>query len=152
MARSSATAPISIAVVGTPDATQIIRGIVEGKKAQDREIKVLCLTADQASSNVLKSCQAVFFLSPSVKDLPAELRALQETPALTIGEAPDFCAAGGMVNFRIEENRLRFEVNVSAAERGRIRVSSKLLKLAVRVLGGPSSKADDGPAPDKKET
>jgi hypothetical protein len=55
---------------------------------------------------------------------------LKGTGVLTVGEAPGFIADGGIVNFKLEGGRVRFEINVVAAEQEQIRISSKLLSLA----------------------
>ncbi len=49
---------------------------------------------------------------------------------LTVGEATGFAQRGGIINLMREENRLRFEVNVTAAAQTRLKISSKLLALA----------------------
>ncbi len=45
-----------------------------------------------------------------------------------------FAEAGGVIEFVIEQNRVRFIVNLDAATQGRLRMSAKLLALA-RVIG-----------------
>ncbi len=49
---------------------------------------------------------------------------------LTVGDEQAFAAAGGMIGLFVEEGRMRFAVNLGAAERGRVRLSAKLLTLA----------------------
>ena len=49
---------------------------------------------------------------------------------LTIGETEGFAQTGGVINFTLEENKVRFEINVDAAERSHLKISSKLLALA----------------------
>jgi preprotein translocase subunit Sec61beta len=49
---------------------------------------------------------------------------------LTVGESEAFARQGGMIRFFEEDNRLRFEINPTAAEKVGLRISSKLLKLA----------------------
>jgi hypothetical protein len=58
------------------------------------------------------------------------LRAVDGEPVLTVGESADFIQRGGMVNFVIEEERVRFEINPMAATRANLRISSRLLQLA----------------------
>lgn len=61
----------------------------------------------------------------------AEIReATRSGSVLLIGEAPDFAAHGGVINFYLEGTRLRFEINVEAAARESLKISSDLLKLA----------------------
>jgi hypothetical protein len=59
-------------------------------------------------------------------------RALRETPraALTVGESSGFLEAGGMVRFLIVEDTVRFEVNMGAAQRAGLRISSRMLSFA----------------------
>jgi len=52
---------------------------------------------------------------------------------LTVGEGDDFPAAGGVIGLVIEDNKVRFDVNLEAAERAGLKISSKLLKLARNV-------------------
>ena len=51
-------------------------------------------------------------------------------PVLTIGEMPDFARRGGIINFIMEDNKVRFEVNVDAAKQADMNISSRLLALA----------------------
>ena len=51
-------------------------------------------------------------------------------PILTVGETPRFIEQGGIVNFFLENGKVRFEINRSAAERSGLRISSRLLQLA----------------------
>lgn len=57
---------------------------------------------------------------------------------LTIGETPQFLDRGGMINLRLVDRRVRFEINVTATERAGLRLSSQLLRLASDVRGGKS--------------
>jgi hypothetical protein len=49
---------------------------------------------------------------------------------LTVGERGGFTAEGGVVNFKLEGNRVRIVINVTAAGQQKLRISSKLLSLA----------------------
>lgn len=51
-------------------------------------------------------------------------------PILTVSDSPEFAQRGGVANFFIDGDRMRFAVNPAAAERARLRISSKLLTLA----------------------
>jgi hypothetical protein len=51
-------------------------------------------------------------------------------PILTIGDAPGFARRGGIINFMLEDNKVRFEVNVEAAKHAVLNISSRLLALA----------------------
>ena len=49
---------------------------------------------------------------------------------LTVGDVDGFTARGGIFRFLLEDNKVRFEANMDAVRRSRLRVSAKLLKLA----------------------
>jgi hypothetical protein len=49
---------------------------------------------------------------------------------LTVGETDGFAEQGGMVNLKLESGRVQIQINLSAAEEARVRISSKLLSLA----------------------
>ncbi|HJX10369.1 MAG TPA: YfiR family protein [Candidatus Binatia bacterium] len=48
---------------------------------------------------------------------------LRNTPTLTVGEADDFAAAGGMIALLIDDNKIRFEVNLDAAGNAGLKIS-----------------------------
>jgi hypothetical protein len=54
-------------------------------------------------------------------------------PILTVGETSDFLSDGGMIRFHLEEDKIRFDINLAAAESARLKISSRLLLLATSV-------------------
>jgi hypothetical protein len=52
---------------------------------------------------------------------------------LTVGESAAFADSGGMINFLVDDNKLRFDVNAEAGRRANLMMSSRLLGLARRV-------------------
>jgi hypothetical protein len=52
---------------------------------------------------------------------------------LTVGETDAFLERGGVIAFAMEGGKLRFSINAAAADRAGLKLSSQLLKLAVRV-------------------
>jgi hypothetical protein len=55
---------------------------------------------------------------------------LKNTPSLIVAEGPDFAKKGAMINFFIEKDRLRFEINRTAMTNAKLTVGSQLLALA----------------------
>ena len=77
----------------------------------------------------------MIFISRSEKNRLTEiLAALQGSRALTVGETDRFLQRGGMLNLVLVENSVRFEVNLPAAERAGLKLSSRLLGVAKTVL------------------
>jgi hypothetical protein len=79
---------------------------------------------------VLKKCNLVF-ISHSEADYLAEIiKTAREYRIVTVGDTEGFADQGVMLNFYLQENKVRFEINKDAADRSGIRISSKLLNLA----------------------
>jgi len=49
---------------------------------------------------------------------------------LTIGETAGFALSGGVIGFYNDGSKIRFEINLDAAKRAKLRISSRLLRLA----------------------
>ena len=64
------------------------------------------------------------------------IQLLKGVPVLTIGETPGFAKNGGIINLILEDNKVRFEVNVQAAKDADLNISSRLLALA-RIIPPP---------------
>jgi hypothetical protein len=89
-----------------------------------------------ASAESLKACQLLFISSSLGGDVGVVLESLNEHPVLTVSEVEDFVELGGMVNFLVKKDELKLEINQGAAERVGIKLRSKLLRLAERIVEG----------------
>jgi hypothetical protein len=69
------------------------------------------------------------------KRIPMLVTNLHNAPVLTVGETAGFLDAGGMIDFLLEENKVRFDINLDAAESARLKIGSRLLILAQHVVG-----------------
>jgi len=78
-------------------------------------------------------CRVLFISSSEGKRLKQILAGLGAASVLTVSDLPRFTEHGGMVQFVLEGNRVRFEVNSATAERAGLTLSSELLKVAVKV-------------------
>ncbi len=81
------------------------------------------------------------FVSSSESAYLAEIiGSLQVVNVLLVGETNGFAELGGTIEFTLEENHVRFTINIDAANRSGLRFSSKLLALAKIVHDGGHSK------------
>ncbi|HEX3822192.1 MAG TPA: YfiR family protein [Candidatus Sulfotelmatobacter sp.] len=95
-----------------------------GKQIVVRQIDALSDTAD---------CRVLFISTSEAKRLKQILAALGRASVLTVSDLPEFTERGGMVQFVLQGDRVRFEVNSASAERAGLTLSSDLLKVAVNV-------------------
>lgn len=130
--------PIVIGILGENPFGKLF-DVIEGKPVNGRPLVVIEFKND-APIDLLKSCHLLFICPSIPTDNPGELNLenilghLEGSPVLTVGEVDGFITAGGMINFVVEENNITFEINKRAADRSGVRLSSKLLRLAIRVI------------------
>jgi hypothetical protein len=124
-------APIVIGICGADPFGNALPQVIIGKTVQGRDLVI----HKYDSSENLHGAHILFISSSEKKRLPAILSALQGSSALTVSDAAGFVDAGGMIQFLKENDRVRFAINVDAASRAKLKMSSKLLSLA-RVVGG----------------
>lgn len=125
---------LHICVLGADPFGEELDATVDGKTIQGKWLTVLRLQ----SGDDLRHCHLLFIGDSGEFHLPFVLNEAREAHVLTVGDSPDFAFQGGMINFRMEENKVRFEINARAAEEAGLRISSQLLKLAVRLIGEPA--------------
>ena len=132
-APSNTHAALVIAAIGNDPLAVEIKTILNGKLAQGRKVEVQLYrdVADWKQCGL--PCQALF-VTVAAYAVWDEIRgALVGRTVLTMGDAPGFCAAGGMLNLYEKENRIRFEANPEAAEKEGLKLRAELLKLATIV-------------------
>ena len=103
---------------------------VRGKTAKGRRVVVLHLRQPEEA----RECDLLFVSASEKGRLSQILKAVQNARILTVADQEGFCQAGGMINLVFVKNRVGFEVNVGAASRARLRISSQFLRLARLVL------------------
>jgi hypothetical protein len=124
--------PLVIGVLGTNPFGDTLDEIARTKKVDGRSI----VAKRFASMAAYTPCHVLFVpSSTSPEEQAAAIRKTYGIPVLVVGENPGFAEQGGAVNFFIEENKVRFEINVDVAKRQKLKISSKLLSLA-KIVGG----------------
>jgi hypothetical protein len=116
--------PITIGIVGEDPFGSALDQLVAGETIGSRPIVVKRL---KASGN-LAGCQILFI--PKSTPATSVLKHVVSPGVLAVGESDDFLDAGGVIRLLIEDQKVRFEVNMNAAQRARLTISSQLLKLA----------------------
>jgi hypothetical protein len=124
-----AGAPFGICVVGFDPFGAALDAVVDGRQIASSPI----VTRRLSVADDLTGCR-ILFVSPSEEDrLAAILQRVSGGGVLTVGEGAQFARSGGMVAFILQDRKVRFIVNLAAAEAARLRVSSQLLRVAQSV-------------------
>jgi YfiR/HmsC-like len=106
---------------------------LRGKTIGTRPLRVVHFKQQQE----IYGCQVLFIGAAEKKQIPSVLTSLKGSPVLSVGDTEHFAEEGGMIGFLVEENKMHFEINLEAAERSKLKISSRLLALAKTVIGGP---------------
>jgi YfiR/HmsC-like len=104
----------------------VLDEVVRAKAINGREIVVRQMKKAEA----LTACQVVFVGTAENKRLPELLEALKDSTTLFVSDIPGSAARGGGIEFYLEDNKMRFSINVDAVQRAHLAISSKLLTLA----------------------
>jgi hypothetical protein len=120
---------ILICVMGQDPFGASLDQTIVGKVVQGKKLSILRLEKDVE----IKPCH-ILFISASEKDRLKKVREeIKGTHILTVGDMDQFTQMGFVINFISDENKIRFEINPSAAERAGLKISAQLMKLAVIV-------------------
>jgi len=116
--------PLAICILGEDPFGNALSEIVKGEAVNGREIVIQRIGRAPAP----KACQ-VLFVSRSEKEVRRLLSDLSPG-VLTVGEGEKFLQDGGVVAFVIENRRVRFDIDQSAAAKATLTVSSRLMNVA----------------------
>ena len=120
-----------IGIVGDNPFGDELTQIVSGKTIQGHELLVRRFQPGED----LRACHVLFISASEKKRLPSVLATLSGSSVLTVGDMDHFIESGGMIQFVMEEKRVRFAIDVGTSSQARLKVSSKLLSLARTVTG-----------------
>lgn len=125
---------IVIGILGQNPFGAVLENTVKNKSVNGHKLEVKTVT----SIAELRNCQ-IAFISRSEKRRLREIRdGLKGANVLTVGDGIEgFIEAGGIINFAIEEDQVRFDINDYNAKMAGLQISSKLLDLARNRKGGP---------------
>jgi hypothetical protein len=126
------SAALTICTLGGDAFQGDLEGVVAGKLIAGRAIRVNHLKTPEE----IGGCQLLFVGGAERTRVPVLVSKLKDTPVLTVGESDDFTDGGGMIRFVVEDKKVRFDVNLGAAQRAHLKISSRLLLLARNVQGG----------------
>ena len=126
-----------LGVLGEDDPGPALESI-RGKTVKGRTLTIKRFESLQD----LADCHILFITSSERQDVERALESLEGSSVLTVGEMERFAEMGGIINFVVKKNRLRFEINLDAGRRAGLEISSQLLKLADSVADdrGPKRK------------
>jgi uncharacterized protein DUF4154 len=127
--------PLTIGVLGSKDMAGELARITAGRTINERPVRVRRVMAGES----LAGLQVLFVGEEPGAPIAKSLQPAIGLPILIVTDAPGALSRGSMINFTVERDRVRFEVSLPAAERVRLKLSSRLLAVAQRVEREPGS-------------
>lgn len=122
--------PYLIGVIGDDLVANELAGIIAGKTVNNRTITSKRI----AYGEPLTDIDMVFIGRGERSRQAALLKQLRTQPVLTVTETDSALEQGSIINFRAIDARIRFDVSVAAAEQAGLKLSARLLGVAMNVV------------------
>ncbi len=125
----STDAPIVIGVLGEDPFGGALDQAIKGKAVHGRSLELKRFK----QIGEMRGCHVLFVCASEAARLPEIFLAAQKGGILTVSDIDRFAERGGIINFYKENNKVRFKINLNAAERAGTKISSQLLRLGTIV-------------------
>jgi hypothetical protein len=130
-AREASAGRFVVAVLGADRFFEVAERTLAGKSSRDLTFAVRRVRRPAEAEDA----RIVFVGASEAGRVDEILRAVPETGVLTVSDMEEFAEHGGMIGFRTVNHRVRFDINLEAANRSGLKISSEVLKLARLVRG-----------------
>jgi YfiR/HmsC-like len=119
----------TVCVLGQDPFGPVLDAALVGETIAGKRVAAKRISTPQESGN----CQILFMASAEEGRIKQIMETLNKQAVLTVSDMPRFSQRGGMIQFVLEGNRVRFEVNLTAVQQAGLSLSSDLLKVAAAV-------------------
>ncbi len=130
-AGAAGTSNFALCMLGDDPFQGQLESTLDGRSIGTRLIRVLHLKQE----GEVRNCQVLFISNSEDRHLPKIIGDLGNSAVMTVGEADDFIEGGGMIRFVLDQDKVRFEINLKASDPAGLKFSSRLLLLAKNVFG-----------------
>jgi hypothetical protein len=121
--------PLEICVLGDDPFGSALDQAIRGRRTQGREIAIRRIQSEQNA----QACHLVFLTDESWGRRRDAVGSLTRRGILTVGDSDQFVRSGGVIGFVISNETVRFSINLSAMERSGLKISSRMLSLALQL-------------------
>ncbi|MFH1373320.1 MAG: YfiR family protein [bacterium] len=130
--------PFCIGILGRDPFGQALERAVKDKTMKGRQIAL------RRSSGHL-SCQLLFVCATESDNIERVLESTRGLPIVTVSELEGFADQGGTIEFYIEDNSVRFAINIDVANDARLEIDPQLLGLARVVTVDSTDQSETSP-------
>lgn len=118
--------------------------VFKNKKVEDRDVTLKYFEGLEqikkmpekdriANEESLKNCHLLFICPSEQRQVREIIEIVGKNGVLTVGDSDGFTKSGGVIGFLMEDNKIRFNINLTAAEKSGLKIRSQLLRLAKKV-------------------
>lgn len=129
---STVGSSFSVCVMGDDPFGGALHKTVAGETIDDKKVVDKHISQPQEAAN----CSILYISTAEAGQLNKTLAVVKDLPVLTVSDMPDFMERGGIIEFVVQGNRVRFAVNLEPTQRNGLMLSSELLKVALEVKRG----------------
>ncbi len=122
-------AALTLCAIGDGAIVGMLQQIVTGHPIDGHDVKLVAMAAD----GPLRTCHVLYLAGDDARRDGEVLERVKTAPVLTVGETDRFARTGGVARLFVDGGKMRFAINVDAAQRAHLRISSKVLALGVVV-------------------
>jgi hypothetical protein len=119
-----------LCVLGDDPFGRELDGVTVGAVMKDKPVSIRRISQLDESG----PCHTLFISASEGDRLGNILETLDHRPVLTVSDAPQFAQRGGMIGFFLDGSRVRFVVNLAAAQEAGLVLNSELLRVAATIL------------------
>jgi hypothetical protein len=127
---------LALCVVGDAAVADALTHTIQGRSIEGRQLTVTLRKADESAAG----CHLLYVSASEIKRAAGLLQSARGASVFTVSDGDGFAESGGVAQLIVENDRMRFAINIAAAQRGRLNISSKLLSLATIVKDDPDAR------------
>jgi hypothetical protein len=121
-----AKSPFIIGILGEDPFGSVLEEIVAGEKVKGHPV----IIQHYYSAHDFRNCQILYVAAESQELFRNCLNKVNEQNVLTVSDIPDFTDSGGMIEFILENKKIRLRINLDRARNAGLSIDSRLLRLA----------------------
>ncbi len=123
--------PIKIGIVGRDPFGTKIDKMARTFKDGNRPVEILRIDSEMTGAD---KCHILFISPESINKMAEIEKNIAGKPILLVSNTPGFLKQGGIINFIIAGTKIRFNISLTNGRQMGLKISSKLLRVAKKVL------------------
>ena len=126
-----------VCVMGEDGIEAALRNLAGGRDIDNRPVRIVHVK----DGTQARSCGIAYMSDSEGARMDRDLEEMRGADVLTVSDGSTFLAWGGMIQFLLMSNHVRFAVNLDAVKKTHLALSSELLRVAYSIMGKPAPEA-----------